>query len=76
MKATRWDDLLSGSESLSSKISAPRGPDDSLFSLLLELENRLREDSGNVPGSGSARGKPKLKGFKPFFAGSLSRYVE
>jgi hypothetical protein len=41
MKATRWDDVLFGSERVRRRKSITGGSDESLFSFLLEMEDQL-----------------------------------
>jgi hypothetical protein len=76
MKATRWDDVLFGSERVRRRKSAPEAPDGSLFSLLLEIENRSRSGnngSKNGPGwcTSSQTEEPKRLSRR-----NLSRYIE
>jgi len=77
MKATRWDDVLFGSERVRRRKSAPGAPDGSLFSLLLEIENRSR--SGNNGNSKNGPGwcaSSQTEGPKRLQCRNLSRYVE
>lgn len=41
MKATRWDDVLFGSERVRRRKSTTGGSGESLFSVLLEMEDQL-----------------------------------
>jgi hypothetical protein len=77
MKATRWDDVLSGSERVSRRKSALRGSDESLFSLLLKIESRLRAGTKEESQLGPGRRKSsKLKGLRRSTPSNLSRYIE
>jgi len=77
MKATRWNEVISGSRRVSRQKSAPQGSDESLFSLLLKIESRL---STGIKGDfqlGSGRRKaPKLKFPQRSTPSNLSRYIE
>jgi hypothetical protein len=77
MKVNRRDDLLFGSERVSRRNWPPRGSDESLFSLLLKIESRLR--AGVKGGSQLGPGRRKssnLKGPKRSTPSNLSRYIE
>jgi hypothetical protein len=76
MKATRWNEVISGSERVSRQKSAPQGSDESLFSLLLKIESRLGTGiKGDFHGSGR-RQSSKLKFPKGSTPSNLSRYIE
>ena len=77
MKATRWDDFIYGTELVSRRKSDLKGSDESLFSLLLELESSLNGsvELDSQPGFGGSK-PSKLRGLKRSKPSSLSRYVE
>jgi hypothetical protein len=77
MKATRWDDVLFSSEPVVRRKSAPQGSDESLFSILLEIENRLRASKrdGSDPGP-IQRKSVKIDRPKRLTLRTLSRYIE
>ena len=77
MKATRWDDVLFGSERVRRRKPAPEASDGSLFSLLLELESRSRP--GNSEDSKRERGwrrSSQMEEPKRLPRRTLSRYIE
>ena len=77
MKPTHWEDILSGSERFSRKNSAPRGSDESFFSLLLEMESRLRAGMKDDSQLGPGRRKySKIRHPKRSTPSTLSRYIE
>jgi hypothetical protein len=77
MKATRWDEVISGSTRVSRQKSTPPGSDESLFSLLLKFESRLQRGLKGDFQLGSGRRKPsKLKLPQRSIPGNLSRYIE
>ena len=77
MKATRWDDVLFSSEAVGRRKSTLQGSDESLFSILLEIENRLRasKKDGSEPGP-IRRKSVKMNGPKRLTLRTLSRYIE
>jgi hypothetical protein len=77
MKATRWDDVLFSSEPVGRRKSTLQGSDESLFSILLEIENRLRASKkhGSEPGP-IRRRSVKLDRPKRLTLRALSRYIE
>jgi hypothetical protein len=76
MKATRWDEF-SGPERINRQKSTPKGPDESLFSLLLKFESRLSEGVKQEFQHGIGRRKsPKLRGLTVSAFSNLSRYIE
>jgi hypothetical protein len=77
MKAIHWNEVMSGFERGSRKKSAPRGSDESLFSLLLKFESRLRTGVKDDSQPGLARRKfSNLKRLKRSTPSNLSRYIE
>ena len=77
MKPTRWDDFLSGSYSHSRQKPAPQGSNESLFSLLLEIERRLGAHAKADEQIRLRRRKSsKTKSPKRSTLGNLSRYIE
>jgi hypothetical protein len=77
MKPTRWEDILSGSEHVSRRNTAPRGSDESFFSLLLEMESRLRAGMKDDSQLGPGRRKySKIRHPKRSTPSTLSRYIE
>jgi hypothetical protein len=77
MKATRWDVVLSGSERVSHRNSAPQGSDESLFSFLLKVESQLRTGGKNNPQLGLGLRKPsKMKSSQRWVPTPLTRYIE
>jgi hypothetical protein len=77
MKATRWDDVLFGSERVRRRKSTTLGSDESLFSFLLEMEDQLRLGLNENPKQkpdwykSSAVDEPKR-----LTSRKLSRYIE
>ena len=77
MKATRWDDVLFGSERVRRRKSTTGGSDESLFSFLLEMEDQLHLGLSENP-----RQKPDwCKGSsvdeaRPLTRRNLSRHIE
>jgi len=77
MKATRWDDVLFGSERVRRRKSTPRGSDESLFSFLLEMEDQWRSGLNDRPmqkrgwHNSSSVDEPKRLTRR-----NLSRYIE
>jgi hypothetical protein len=77
MKANRWNEVISGSERVSRQKSASQGSDESLFSLLVKIESRLRTGIKGDFQLGSGRRKsPKLKLPQRSIPRNLSRYIE
>jgi hypothetical protein len=77
MKATRWNEVISGSERVSRQKSAPQGSDESLFSRLLKIESRLRRGTKGDFQFGSGRRKSStLKFLNRSTPSNLSRYIE
>jgi hypothetical protein len=77
MKATRWEDVLSGSEGVGRKSSARRSSDESLFSRLLKVESRLRAGFKVDPDFGFDRRRSlTLKSLQRSAPSTISRYVE
>ena len=77
MKATRGHDFIFGAEEVSRQKSDFPASDESLFSQLLEIENRLGA-GGQVESKRALRGRKAsgLKGLKRSMPENLSRYVE
>jgi len=77
MKATRWDDVLFSSEPVGRRKSALQESDESLFSILLEIENRLKasKKEGSEPGP-IRRKSVKMNGPKRLTLRTISRYIE
>jgi hypothetical protein len=77
MKATRWDDVLFSSELVVRRKSNLQGSDESLFSILLEIENRMRASKrdGFDPGP-IQRKSVKIERPKRLTLRTLSRYIE
>jgi hypothetical protein len=77
MKATRWEeDVLFGSEPGRRK-STLQGSDESLFSILLKIESRLRAGKRDVFEPGLiGRKSAKMDGPKRLTPRTLSRYIE
>jgi hypothetical protein len=76
MKA-HWNEVISGFERVGRKKSTPRASDESLFSLLLKLESRLRAGAKDDSKPGLARRKfSKVKRLKRSTPSNLSRYIE
>jgi hypothetical protein len=77
MKATRWDDVLFGSERVRRRKSITGGSDESLFSFLLEMEDQLHLGLSENPKQkpdwykGSSVDEPR-----PLTRRNLSRYIE
>ena len=77
MKPARWEDILSSSERVNRRDSAPRGSDESFFSLLLEMESRLRAGMKDDSQLGPGRRKySKIRHPKRSTPSTLSRYIE
>jgi hypothetical protein len=77
MKATRPDDVLFGSERIRRQKSAPEASEGSLFSLLLEMESRLRSGSNEDSRHGPRRSRSSQKEEpKQLPRRNLSRYIE
>jgi hypothetical protein len=77
MKATRWNEVISGSQRVSRQKSAPKGSEESLFSLLLKIESRLQPGIKGDFQLGSGRRKsPKLKLPQRSIPSNLTRYIE
>jgi hypothetical protein len=77
MKVTPWEDFLTGSARVRLSKPAPDGSQESLFSLLLKVEARLRagikDDSRN--GLGRHRSSKTKISSHPI-SNNLSRYIE
>jgi hypothetical protein len=76
MKATRWDEVFSGPERVNRQKPTPKGPDESLFSLLLKFESRLSEGVKQEFHGTGRRKSPKLRGLPVSTFTNLSRYIE
>jgi hypothetical protein len=77
MKLTPWDDVRAGSTRVRLGYSAHDGSEESLFSLLLKVETRLRAAAKNDSQHGPERRKSsKTKTSPRSFSSSLSRYIE
>lgn len=77
MKATRWEDVVFGSEHVGRRKSTLQGSDESLFSILLEIESRLRAGKRHSSEPGPIRRKSVRIGRpKRLTARTLSRYIE
>jgi hypothetical protein len=76
MKATRWEDFLSGSERVIQEKSSTLSSDESLFSRLLKLESRLRADGKVTPDFGVGRRKSSTIKDQCSASSTLSRYIE
>lgn len=77
MKDTRWVDFLSGSGRVRRGNPADHRLDESLFSLLLKMESRLRAGAKDDFQSGSQQRKfSKMKVPKRSKLINLSRYIE
>lgn len=77
MKATRWDDVLFGSERVRRRKSITGGSDESLFSFLLEMEDQLRSGLVEKPKERPDRHKSSsLDDAKRLTRRNLSRYIE
>ena len=77
MKVTPWDDIRSGHTRVRLGNSAPDGSEESLFSLLLKVETRLRAAAKNDSQHGLERRKSSKTKISPrSFSSNLSRYIE
>jgi hypothetical protein len=77
MKVTPWDDVPSGSARVRLGNSAPDGSEESLFSLLVKVENRLRAGINDDRQYGLGRHKSSKTRISQRSLGSnLSRYIE
>jgi hypothetical protein len=77
MKATRWDDVLFGSERVRRRKSTTGGSDESLFSFLLEMEDQLRLGLNDEPKQKPDRyNSSSLDELERLTRRSLSRYIE
>ena len=77
MKATRRDEVLFGSERVRRRKSAPEASEESLFSLLLEIESRSRSGSNEDSKQGPRRSRSSQKEEqKQLPRRNLSRYIE
>jgi hypothetical protein len=77
MKVTPWEDVLSGSARVHLSNPAPDGSEESLFSLLLKVETRLRVGTKDDSQHGLGRYKSsKRKVPRHSISGNLSRYIE
>jgi hypothetical protein len=79
MKAPRWDEVLFGSERAYRRPLTPKVSDESLFSLLLEMEDQLRPGRNGAPNPkqdpGGRKSSPKEEP-KRLTRRNLSRYIE
>jgi hypothetical protein len=76
MKVTPWEDVLSGSARVRLSNSAREASEESLFSLLVKVENRLRAGIKEDRHYGPGRRKAKSKVSWRSISGNLSRYIE
>ena len=77
MKATRWDDVLFGSERVRRRKSTTGGSDESLFSCLLEMEDQLRLGLSDKPKQKPDRySSSSVDEQKRLTHRNLSRYIE
>ena len=77
MKATRWDDVLFGSERVRRRKSTTGGSDESLFSCLLEMEDQLRLGLNDKPKQKPDRyNSSSADELKRLTGRNLSRYIE
>ena len=77
MKVTPWDDIGSASARVRLSNPAPDGSEESLFSLLLKVETRLRGGTRDDGQYGLGRHKSSKTEVSPRgFSSSLSRYIE
>ena len=77
MKATRWDETLFGSERASLQVSSLQGSGESLFSLLLKIESRLKKShKDGSPFELGWREFAQMKDLKGSTPRYLSRYIE
>ncbi len=77
MKATRWDETLFGSERASLQDPSRKGSGESLFSLLLKMESRLKKShQDGSPFELGWREFAKMKDLKRSTPRYLSRYIE
>jgi hypothetical protein len=77
MKITPWDDVRSGSTRVRLGNSAPDESEESLFSLLLKVENRLRAGVKDDSRYGLGRHKSSRTKASPHsLSNNLSRYIE
>jgi hypothetical protein len=77
MKATRWDDVLFGSERVRRRKSTTGGSDESLFSFLLEIEGQLCLGPNDKPKQKPDRYKSSsLDEARRLTRRNLSRYIE
>jgi hypothetical protein len=77
MKVTPWDDVRSGPTRVRLGNSAPDGTEESLFSLLLKVETRLRIAVKDDNQYGLGRHKSSKTKISPrSFSKNLSRYIE
>jgi hypothetical protein len=77
MKITPWDDVRSGPTRVRLGNFAPDGSEESLFSLLLKVETRLRASVKNDGQYGLGRHKSSKTKISPrSLSNNLSRYIE
>ena len=77
MKVTPWVDVHSDSARVRLGNSAPDGSEESLFSLLLKVETRLRAGVKNDSQCGLGRHKSSKRKISPrSLSNNLSRYIE
>jgi hypothetical protein len=77
MKVTPWDDVRSGPTRVRLGNSAPDGSEESLFSLLLKVETRLRGGVKNDSQFGLGRHNSSSAKISPrSVSRNLSRYIE
>jgi hypothetical protein len=77
MKVTPWEDRLSGSARVRLSNPAPDGSEESLFSLLLKVETRLRAGIKDDCQYRLGRHKScKTKVSSRSISSNLSRYIE
>jgi hypothetical protein len=77
MKATRWNDVPFDLELVRRRKSAPEASEESLFSLLLEMESRARSASNESSKHAPRRSKSFQKEEpKQLPRRNLSRYIE
>jgi hypothetical protein len=77
MKVTPWEDFLSGSARVRPSNGAPDGSEESLFSLLVKVETRLRAGIKVDSQCGlGGRKYSKTKISPRSISSNLSRYIE
>jgi hypothetical protein len=77
MKVTPWEDVASGFRRVRPSNPAPDGSEESLFSLLLKVEARLRAGIKDDSQYGLGRHRSSKRKFSSrSISSNLSRYIE